>query len=119
MVAEELRMRLEIEPTRHAYAPVGVEKPPHSVRQPILGNEQAIIFVDRNEATIKDPVNRTRQCQPIADRIGASMSDWSYVRRLNLGAPATVDNLQTRHRTGVGVGGFYSSRKGTERSNSR
>jgi len=59
MVAEELRMRLEIEPTGHAYAPVGVKKPRHGVRQPILGYEQAMVFVDGNEATIKDPVNRT------------------------------------------------------------
>src|SRR6266704_2745473 len=35
------------------------------------------------------------------------MRDRSYMCRLNLGTPATVDDLHTRHRTGVGVGRFY------------
>ena len=93
MIAEKLRMRLEIEPTGHEQAPVRVKKPPHRVRQPVLGNEQAMIFVDGDEATIKNPVNRAGQCQTVAHRIGASMSNGSYMRRLNLRAPATVDDL--------------------------
>jgi hypothetical protein len=49
-------------------------------------------------------VYRARQGKPVANRVRAALGHRPDVRRLRLGAPAAIDQLDARHRAGRLVG---------------
>src|SRR5690606_636219 len=83
---------------------LSLKEAPQLRRNPVMGNQEAVIVGQRDEMPIEEPMYRARERDAVLDHVGATLFDWPDMCGLHLGAPAAVDDPQPGDGAGIVIG---------------
>jgi hypothetical protein len=104
VIREKMRMGLKVGSLRTANASIGIDEAANRVRDAVTCYKHRKIVVDRDQSTIKHPMNCAAQRYAVAHGVRPAISDRSDVGGLDLGAATAVDDFETRNCTGFAIG---------------
>lgn len=84
-------MRTILDPIRYDEPHVAIDEPSHRVGHSAAGNQKRVIVIDRDKASVKHPVDRTRERDAIAYTVWPAIRDRPDVGCLNFRSPTAID----------------------------
>lgn len=91
---------------------VAVDEGSNAIRVVSLSRDENLeIIGEADQSAVEHPMRCSRQCEAVADNVGAARFDRPDMRGIDLGAAATIDELQSTDRAALVIGTQHHAAK--------